>query len=137
MVNEKQLQAAIVRKFSELWPEKDGQLFAVRNTTFSGKDGATQKALGMKAGVSDLIFFEAGQIVGIEIKFPGKKHERNHIIKQIAFGETLEKNGGEYFIVTSVEAFISVIEGGEIGAGVYALDMIKEKVDEGKSGIIF
>ena len=137
IINEKQLQAAMVREFSQRWPEKDGQLWSVRNTTLSVRDGSTQKALGMKAGVADLNFFEAGVLVGIEVKFPGKKHDRAHIVQQVSWGETIEKNGGEYFIVTSIEDFISIIEGGAINSGVYTLEKLKEKLEKGRSQIIF
>lgn len=137
MINEKQLQQKIVMKFSQTYPEKEGQLFSVRNTTFSGKDGATQKAMGMKAGVSDLIYFDNGDLVGIEIKFPGKAHERSHIIKQITWGETIEANGGEYFIATSISGFMSIIKGEALDSDVYTLEMIKEKMENSKSQIIF
>lgn len=138
MKNEKQLQAKMVMEFSQKYPEKNGQLFSVRNTTFSAKDGATQKAIGMKAGVSDLIYLDNnGLMVGIEVKFPKSKHNRTHILKQYVWGETVEKCGGEYFIVNSLEGFLSIIEGKELSNEVYTLDKIREKLNNSKSELSF
>lgn len=137
MTNESQLQAAMVMEFSQQFPERDGELFSVRNTTFSMKDGTKQKAMGMKAGVSDLINHRMGVLQGIEVKFPGKKHNREHILRQYVWGETVVMNGGEYYMVTSVDGFIDIVEGHELKEGVYTLEMIKELLDSEKSTIVF
>jgi len=138
MKNEKQLQAAIAMRFSQEYPEKNGQLFSVRNTTLSLRDGNTQKAMGMKAGVSDFVYLDDdGTMVGIEIKFPGKKHGKQHVINQLQWGEVVERCGGEYFIVTSVSGFMSIIKGGAIDADVYNLDLIRKKVEESGSEVRF
>ena len=97
----------------------------------------------MKAGVSDLIFYELGsdgfiEVIGIELKFPGEGHKRKHIEKQLKFGKTLVSKGGQFFIVTSIEGFMSIIEGGPIDSGVYTIEAIEKKLKENeKNTIIF
>jgi len=138
--NEKQLQAACVIEFSQRHPEKAGQLWSVRNNTFSIRDGNTQKAMGMRKGVADLNFFEDGVLIGIEIKLPGSWHSREHILDQYIWGETITKEGGEYYMVTSVEGFLRVIEGGNIESdcpGVYTLREIKELLDSDRKTVGF
>ena len=135
--NEKQLQSAMVMKFSQTYPEKNGQLFSVRNTTFSVRDGQTQKAMGMKRGVSDLVFYGQGNMTGIEVKLEGSRHEHEHVTTQYTWGETIIREGGEYFIATSVEGFMSIIEGGELHPDVITLEMLKEKLDTEKKSIVF
>ena len=112
-MNEKQLQAKIVMDFSQKMPEWRGCLWSTRNTTFSVKDGQTQKAMGMIAGVSDLILFLEGRFVGIEIKTKGSSHSSKHVSQQLRWGETITHGGGEWYIVTSLEEFWNVINGGE------------------------
>ena len=136
MKNEKQLQASMVMKFSQTYPERDGHLFAVRNTTFSVKDGNTQKAIGMKSGVSDLIFNDQNMIC-IEVKFPGSKHNKSHIINQYEWGVKQESAGGEYFIATSVSGFMSIIKGGELDPDVITLDKLKDMIENSESEVKF
>lgn len=136
-MNEKQLQAKMVMAFSQKYPEKKGQLFSVRNTTLSLRDGQTQKAMGMVAGVSDLIFHEDGGMVGIEIKVKGEKHKRGHVMKQYVWGETITRTGGEYYIATTVVDFMNIIEGGALNKTVYQLADIKKLLDTEKSVVIF
>ena len=108
-MNEKQLQAKIVMDFSQKMFDYQGCLWSTRNTTFSVKDGQTQKAMGMVAGVSDLILFMDGRFVGIEVKVKGSTHNTSHVAKQVRWGENISFHGGEWYIVTSLDEFWDVV----------------------------
>lgn len=138
MKNEKQLQAAMVVKFRELYPEKKLKLWSTRNTTFSPKDGMTQKAMGMVAGVSDLMFFEDGILRAIEVKFPGQKHSVKHIKQQYEWGLSIVDNGGSWSICTSVDSFINSIKAHNGGYSLCEVGFMIHKAEEqGKSTITF
>ena len=111
-MSEKKLQAEIVISFSQQRPEEKGNLWSTRNTTFSERDGQTQKAMGMIAGVSDLIYYRGGRFVGIEIKKRGSSHNSKHVYQQVKWGELIEDAGGEWYIVRSLDEFWEVINGG-------------------------
>ena len=137
--NEAQLQAEIVREFSQKHPEENGLLWSTRNTTFSGNDGATQKALGMVAGVADLIYFSGGYFLAIEVKFPGATHKVTHVRRQIDWGKKIANQGGEYYIVTSLKGFWDVM-GGEFFDGppdVYSLSILEGLMKTTKKTIKF
>lgn len=116
---ENKLQSEIVRKFSELYPEKRGQLFHVpnqMNTKDPQKSAFQAKALGIFSGVSDLIFFEGIEgehirMTGLEIKTPGSAHKKEHISRQVIWGKILQGNGGIWRLVTNVDDAIKILDG--------------------------
>ena len=136
-MNEDRLQYEMVKLYSELYHDRFRCLWSTRNTTFSLKDGAKQKAMGMLPGVSDLIEFWSGEFKGIEVKQKGKRHSADHITKQYNWGCNVEKNKGRYFIVLSVEGFLSVIKGCYSHPDVLPLKKIKEILDKNKKTIVF
>lgn len=121
-MSEIRLQSDIVRKFSELYPEKRGQLFHVANERNHKLQAFQAKAIGIFSGVSDLIYFSplflgeyqvenSSKILGIEVKELGKSHKKDHIECQIDWGRTLERNGGKWVLSTSVESAIEATLG--------------------------
>ena len=135
-MNEKQLQAKIIMQFSQLYPNKRGLLFAVNNEANSNKQAMTFKALGVFRGVSDLIYYPGNKLIGIEIKAKGKKHSHDHIMNQYEWGLKIQLTGGEYYIVTSVKSFLSIIRG-KIDNDVYTLEKIYSLLLQSKSIVIF
>jgi len=135
-MNEKQLQAKIIRAFSEAYTHERGLLFAVNNEANSDRQAMTFKALGVLRGASDLVYCRDGKLVGIEIKVKGKKHGRDHILNQYEWGVRVGLSGGEYYIVTSVASFFSVIDS-KIDEDVYTLEKIYNLLNQSKSTIIF
>ena len=133
-MNEKQLQASIVMDYSQNMPEYRGTLWSTRNTTFSQRDGQSQKAMGMVAGVSDLILFLDGRFVGIEIKVKGKPHAAKHIQQQLRWGDAIIHEGGEWYIVTSKEEFWMVINKEQPP---YTPEAVKQLLNNGRSTIKF
>lgn len=112
--NEDQMQAYVVKWFSETYPDYYGCLFKVNNES---RNPMFQIATGLIRGASDLILFVNKTMAGIELKMPGKcvgsgKKEREHIATQLAWGETIRKQGGEYIMsddVEEVKEFIRII----------------------------
>lgn len=96
-----------------------------------------QRALGMLPGASDLMFFLNGRFVAIEIKLPGSKHDKAHVERQLRFGENVKINGGEYYIIKSVEAFLTVIN--KSGSNPEILDVwtLKELIEVSKTKVKF
>jgi len=133
--NEKKLQAQMVMKFSQRYPYHRGRLFAVNNEASNNRHAMSLKALGVHKGVSDLIWCD-GILVGIEIKAPGEKHSRSHIESQYNWGLTITNAGGNYYIVTNLASFFSVIAG-RPDSQVYTLERIAELMEQSKSTIIF
>ena len=117
-MSEIRLQSEITRKFSELFPLKRGQLFHVPNERNNKVQVFQARAIGIFPGVSDFIFFEhldfvkKIRIVGLEVKEPGSRHSKDHIIQQVEWAETLISKGGEWILVRSVEGAISFIDKG-------------------------
>ena len=138
MKKEDQLQAKIVLDFSQKRPEDKGCLWSVPNRTLSQRDGQKQVAMGLVKGVSDLIYFKEGRFVGIELKLIGKTHKKTHVQKQLDWGKKIESEGGEYYIVTSIEGFWEVINQLPFPMDdVYTTKQIEELIEISGSVVIF
>lgn len=90
---EGKLQAQI---FSYIWnkyPDMRGCLFSTFQETSSQIDGAIKRSLGLVAGVSDFIFCDNGDTVGIELKYPDSSHKVDHIIQQAQWLLKVPKRG--------------------------------------------
>ena len=122
--------------FSQKYPDRCGQLFAVNNEACSSKHAVKLKSIGVYKGVSDLIYYADGVMCGIEVKKPDMRHAADHIRQQLEWGMTIQKAGGAYYIATSVKGFMSIIEG-RPGCGVYTCLAINELLNESGSSIIF
>ena len=106
---EHQLQHECVMEFSQQFPEEKGSLFAVNNEAALGPKQAQQlKAIGVVAGVADLIYFNFDILIGIEVKVKGRRHDLDHVKQQLTWGRHLISKGGIYVIPTSKEAFMSI-----------------------------
>lgn len=108
---EKQLQAEIVRWFSDNHPEQKGRLFAIFNELVSPRQAAVRKSLGHVSGVSDLVYIATSDIVFIELKAKGSRHNAQHIRRQIAWGDAiLEETYHAHVFISSLDEFIGMIE---------------------------
>lgn len=115
-MTESQLQSGIVRKFSELYPNKRGQLFHVPNQRSHQVQAFQAKSLGIYAGVADLIYIDIlygndTLILGLELKSPETRHKVEHIEQQLDWGRTLEACGGFWRICRTVDEAIAFISG--------------------------
>jgi len=109
---EHKLQAECVKQFGQKYPEKRGALIAYFAETESGRDGALKVALGLVAGVSDLLYIQDGIITGIEMKHPETRHNTQHLRSQCLWLISFPKIG---FFCDSVEMFLQIIEAGTGG----------------------
>jgi VRR-NUC domain len=82
-------------------PELRGLLFMVNNNSHSKYEGALLKALGLIAGVSDLLFIYNKTVHCIEMKTPtGYQSD-----EQIEWQENVESQGVSYYIARSLDEF--------------------------------
>lgn len=134
-MTENKIQSDIVLWFSQNHHKDRGCLFAINNNSNSVQSGVNNKAMGVVAGVSDLILFKDGLMVGCEIKSPSKSHNRHHIINQLEWGDKITLNGGRYMVFISKQEFVDYIEKGIDPK--YTLLEIKKLIDRSKSKIKF
>lgn len=119
-MTEDQLLSGVVVAFSQQHPNKRGQLFHPANERNHALQAIQAKAKGIHRGVSDLIYFEfflprengsaATNLICVELKVIGSRHERHTVEGQVEWGETVEKNGGSWRLCTTVEQAISCFE---------------------------
>jgi len=114
--SEDQLQSSIVRKFSELHPEKRGQLFHVANERNHALQAMQARSKGIFPGVADLIYIDLKsmfqpRILGIELKTPGSSHKVDTVRQQVEWGEILEKNGGTWRLCDNIDDAMYCING--------------------------
>ena len=112
--SEDQLQSSIVRKFSELYPERRGQLFHVPNERNHALQAMQARSKGIFPGVADLIYFELGpfyriKTLAIELKTPESSHKVDTVEQQVEWGEILEKNGGTWRLCDNLDDAIFCI----------------------------
>lgn len=103
--SETALQQQCVMWFHNKYPELRGLLFMVNNNSRSKREGAFKKALGLIAGVSDLIFLYDGFCYCIELKTLSGSQSPD----QVAWQEKVEGQGISYNIVNSYDRFQKLI----------------------------
>lgn len=109
-MKEDRLQSDIVRRYSELYPERRGRLFHVPNQRNHKLQAFQARGLGIFPGVSDLIYIGYGYIKCIELKTPGSRHKVDHIIQQVEWGKLVESLGHEWRICTNLVQAIKFID---------------------------
>lgn len=101
-LTEARIQSDIYIHHHNSYPEQRGLLFMVHNSPKNRIDGARLKAMGMVAGVSDLLFLAPdGQVFAIEVKTDSGRQQP--VQKQ--WQEKVEAIGINYVIVRSVDEF--------------------------------
>jgi hypothetical protein len=93
-----------------LWnerPEMRGRLFEINNNPLNKIDGARRKAMGMIAGVSDLILLREGKTpICIEMKdATGRQSQAQKEWQKVA-----ESTGATYAIVRNLDEFKDIIK---------------------------
>jgi hypothetical protein len=86
-------------------PETRGLLCYNLGNSRNRIDGATNKAMGLIAGRSDMTFYWNRTAYMIEFKLPGEKQSRT----QVDWQRLVESNGFTYHIVRSKDEFIELI----------------------------
>lgn len=104
---EEQFQVACFQWWtnSHQFKKYEQTLFHVNNNSHNRIAGNINRNRGVKAGVSDFIFVGLLFVAFIELKLP---HGSQHY-EQITFQNKVEELGHEYYIVTTMEQFQSLI----------------------------
>lgn len=125
----------MVRAVSVLQPKKRGQLFHVSNERNSKEQAFKAQAIGIVPGVSDFIYFESGiPIMGLEVKVSKSRHLVSHLQSQVNWGRILEREGGNWRLITDVEQMTSCVVY-KILKG-YTLDEVQLWIDNAKGKTI-
>lgn len=132
-MSEEKLQSDIVRKFSELYPEKRGQLFHVPNERITASQKLKAKSIGVFSGVSDLIYIGNGKICCLELKAPNSYHKITHVQQQVDWGKTMESIGNRWRMITTVSDAIDFINGHDFGLTTIE---VQKMIDNSKSKTI-
>ncbi len=99
--SENKIQSQIFLWHWNSFPSERGLIFEVSNNPVNAIDGARRKAIGMVAGVSDLIYLHPSGCIGLEIKTPSGRQGK----KQAWWQSVVEANGYRYFILRSLDDF--------------------------------
>ena len=109
MNQEAKLQSDCIVQFSQRYPEKRGFLIGYFSNSDSAIQGAQKLSLGLVRGVSDLLYVEDGELIGMELKISGSSHNRQHLIEQAKWLLSIPAHG---WFCDSIETFWNIIEGG-------------------------
>lgn len=137
-MREDKLQSDIVRKFSELYPNKRGQLFHVPNQRNNKVQAFQAKSLGIFAGVADLIFIDylpGGDtlICALELKTLESRHKVDHIEQQLEWGKTLERCGGFWRLCRTVDEAIAFVAGDYENDTTLSIRDVEKMIKENKN----
>ncbi len=98
---EDKLQSDCYRWFHNTFPLWRKMLFHVDNNSWNAVIGARKKALGVNAGVSDLVLILWCEVIWIEMKTPkGEQDEEQKI-----FQARVEARMHKYVIIRTLEEF--------------------------------
>lgn len=105
-MRENKLQNSIVLYFNALYPDKRFALFCVNNNSIGGLKGAHMKALGVVAGVSDLILLGPdAKTYFIELK----TDKGTQSPAQRWFQQNVVNLGYDYRVIRSLEEFKELV----------------------------
>ncbi len=128
-MTEEKLQSDIAIAFSQRYPNKRGQLFHVSNERNNKVQAFKARAIGIVPGVADFVFFSREFNVATELKTPESRHLVNHIIQQVNWGKTWEKQGNIWRLCRTVDEAISCYEGNFKGLTIQQVEEMLSKVE--------
>jgi hypothetical protein len=100
-MEEFKLQAQCFQWHWNNYPDERGLLFTVNNNSGSRKEGAVMKAMGVVAGVSDMIYLQFRGPVFLEFKTATGRQSP----AQKRFQEIVESQGYQYHIIRNFHDF--------------------------------
>ena len=104
-MKEFKLQAQCFQHHWNNYPEERGLLFTVNNNSSSKYDGSVMKAMGIVAGVSDMVFLHPSGPVLLEFKTEvGRQTD-----KQKWWQSVVEAAGFRYRIIRSFDEFLKIL----------------------------
>lgn len=101
------LQSECVKWYSANHNGQPQNLWANFSETLNPIEGGIKVSLGLKKSVPDLIYCQKGELIGIEMKIEGSRHNTEHVLKQAKFLTDVCKYG---YFCTSLEGFKWIIE---------------------------
>lgn len=105
-MKEFKLQAKCFQHHWNNFPDERGLLFTVNNNSNSRYDGAVMKAMGVVAGVSDMIYLSSKGPVCLEFKTEvGKQNDR-----QKWWENQVRQAGYRYEIIRTFEDFLAILQ---------------------------
>ena len=107
-IKESVIQAQIIQYL--LYLENQGKLFIQRTNNVGLYDqknrGYRRTPIGQKKGFPDILVLHKGKFIGIEIKTKtGKQTEHQKKMQKM-----IEKNGGEYYVIRSLNELIEKVK---------------------------
>jgi hypothetical protein len=88
------------------YPEERGLLFTVNNNASDSYQGAVMKAMGVVAGVSDMVYLHPSGAMLLEFKtLKGRQNDR-----QVWWQGQVEKAGYRYIIIRSFDDFTALLD---------------------------
>jgi hypothetical protein len=100
-LEEFKLQAQCFRYHWNERPQERGRLFTVNNNSGGKFEGAIMKAMGVVAGVADMMYLSDAGLIALEFKTPTGR--QSPVQKQ--WQETIEAAGYRYVIIRTFEEF--------------------------------
>lgn len=100
-LEEFKLQAECFRYHWNERPQERGRLFTVNNNSGGKFEGAIMKAMGVVAGVADMMYLSNAGLIALEFKTPTGR--QSPVQKQ--WQETIEAAGYRYVIIRTFEEF--------------------------------
>ena len=103
------LQSRIVIKFSQYYQGEHGYLIGYMANSDNVVKGMINNSLGLAKNASDLFWVKNGELVGVELKATGSRHNRLHLCGQAQWLLTVPKVG---YFCDNEEMFFAIISGG-------------------------
>ena len=100
-LEEFKLQAQCFRFHWNERPQERGRLFTVNNNSGGKFEGAIMKAMGVVAGVADMMYLSDAGLIALEFKTPTGRQSP----AQKEWQETIEAAGYRYVIIRTFEEF--------------------------------
>lgn len=105
MTTEKRLQQECFRWFHNNYPDLRGTMWMNHNQAVNSKQGAILRAMGMVAGVSDLLWLHKGILYCIELKTEtGRQSDA-----QKAWSKAITNQSGVYILINNLDAFKALV----------------------------
>ena len=105
-MSEFKIQAECFQWHWNNFPDQRGRLFTVNNNAPSAYAGSVMKAMGVVAGVSDMIWLSPKGAVFLEFKAPKGKQS----LSQKWWQERVESVGYRYVVIRSLEDFQKLLD---------------------------
>jgi len=105
-MTEEQLQAACFQWHWNTFPHQRRMLFAINNNSADRREGNQHKAIGVVAGVSDMVYIHMGGVAFIELKV-GKNGQSP---EQKEFQMIAEGRLHKYYIAKTLGEFQDIIK---------------------------